>query len=174
MTHVHPAPSDTNRLYVVTDICGLYRSDDGGKTFGRIDRTMSPTSRANVHTRALSVNPRNADRFVAMTGYRYADRTGLWASSDGGRTCKQKLTVLCNGDDETRYDMTPQRRDATNSDRLVAATFTEGVYESIDNGMTWRELGKLPGVVPSDLLMDRSNPKTVRHFWILRGSSGEV
>lgn len=74
------APSDGNRIYALVEAKkgGLFRSDDGGKSFSRINAHRVLRQRAWYYS-TMRVDPTNADVI-------WFPQVGLVRSKDGGRT----------------------------------------------------------------------------------------
>ncbi len=151
------APSNPNILYVGTgeadmrsDISfgkGVYRSDDGGKSWHFLG--LSDTEQIG----RIVVDPRNPDIvLVAALGHAYGpnDQRGVFRSADGGRAWRKVLYRDANtGAIELSMD-------PGNPGILYAALWdarrppwsayapTEGpgggLFQSLDDGMTWKEL----------------------------------
>ncbi len=152
------APSNPNIIYVgsgeglqrpdLTTGDGIYRSNDGGKTWGHFglrDAQQIPQ---------IVVDPRNPERlFVAALGHPYGpnEERGIFRSNDGGRTFQK---VLYKGPDVGAADVA---LDPKNPDTVYAALwearqgpwengqFTgpgSGLFKSTDGGTTWNLIGK--------------------------------
>ena len=153
------AASDPKRCYGWTDVGGFHRSDDGGQTWHALHGNLpGRTDKAHHYVRGLSVDPRNADRLLVAVGSRWEDRAGVFASDDGGRTFRNTLPALFNGDDPGRGDGAVFARDPSNADRVLVGSLRDGLFESRDNGQTWRNLG-LKETAPIDVIIDRADPQ---------------
>ncbi len=124
---------------------GIYRSDDGGKTWKRMGLEHSE------HISKIIVNPQNSDViYVAVQGPLWSpggDR-GFYLSTDGGKTWQKTL-----GDNEWT-GVTDIAIDPRNPDVVYAATWQHartvgafmgggpksGIYKSTDGGRTWKRL----------------------------------
>jgi photosystem II stability/assembly factor-like uncharacterized protein len=124
---------------------GVYRSDDGGKSW----RNMG--LRDSEHIGKILVHPKNSDIvFVAAQGPLWSaggDR-GLYKTTDGGRTWKAVLTVS-EHTGATDVVMDPRNPDvllaATHQRRRHVWTLINGgpesaIYKSTDGGETWRKI----------------------------------
>jgi photosystem II stability/assembly factor-like uncharacterized protein len=124
---------------------GVYRSQDGGKTWENMGL------KASEHIGTVLVDPRNSNTvFAAAQGPLWApggDR-GVYKSTDGGKTWKQALKVdEWTGANEVRFD-------PRNPDVLFATTYQRhrkvwslinggpgcAIWKSIDGGETWKKL----------------------------------
>jgi len=149
------APSDPNVLYVGTgEACirgdishgdGVYKSTDGGKTWKNIGLKDTQTIARVI------VNPHNPDLvFVAAFGHAFGPNPerGVFRSTDGGQTWEK---VLYKDENTGAIDLTS---DPTNAHVLFAALWQarrtpyslssggpgSGLYKSIDDGKTWKQL----------------------------------
>jgi photosystem II stability/assembly factor-like uncharacterized protein len=126
---------------------GIYRSQDGGKTWKNMGLEKSE------HLSKIIVHPTNSNTlWVASQGplWSKGGERGLYKTTDGGKTWTRKL-----GDDEW-VGATDILIDPRNPDVLYAATWQRqrtvagymgggpgtAIYKSEDGGETWRELKK--------------------------------
>ena len=153
--------SDPNTIYVgmgespvrgnVSHGDGVYKSTDAGKTWKRIglDDTRQ-ISRIRVH-------PRNPDIvYVAALGHIFGpnEQRGVFRSKDGGKNWEK---ILYRGDKAGAIDLII---DPGNANTLYASFWEVyrkpwtlesggpggGIFKSIDNGDTWTELTRNPGL----------------------------
>ncbi len=174
------APSNSNIIYVGAGEnnssrssysgTGIYRSDDGGKTWKHLG--LSDTH----HIGRIIVDPRNPDTvYVAAIGhlYTYNKERGVYKTTDGGKTWKKILYV---NDKTGAIDLVINPK---NPDILYAAmwqrdrrawNFVEsgegsGIYRTKDGGKIWEKLtkglpsGKIVGRIGLDIY--QSNPKII-------------
>ncbi|MBL0179816.1 MAG: glycosyl hydrolase [Gemmatimonadetes bacterium] len=130
---------------------GVYRSEDGGKSFKRMGLEKSE------HIGKIVVDPRNSDVvYVAAQGPLWADGgdRGLYKTTDGGKTWTSIITV------SPQTGVTDVVLDPRNPDVLIAATWQRrrhywtlinggpesSLQRSTDGGKTWR---KISGGIPS-------------------------
>ncbi len=92
------APDDAQTLYVGSVSTGIYRSTDGGKTWGAVNNGMEIVPGAALRVTALVVDDGNPNRVIAATSYGVGTRfapDGIYESSDGG----QNWTRLADAED---------------------------------------------------------------------------
>ena len=126
---------------------GIYRSDDGGKSWDNMGLKESQ------HISKIIVHPKNSNVvWVAAQGplWNKGDERGLYKTTDGGKTWKKTL-----GNNEWT-GVTDIVIDPLDPDRLYAATWDRhrtvaaymgggpgsGIHRSTDGGETWEQLKK--------------------------------
>jgi photosystem II stability/assembly factor-like uncharacterized protein len=124
---------------------GIYRSDDGGKTWRNLGL------KASEHIGRIIVDPRDSNViYVAAAGPLWApggDR-GVFKSADGGKTWKNVLTISEN------TGVNDIAQDPNQPDTLLATAYQRrrhqwtlidggpesAIYKSDDAGATWRKI----------------------------------
>jgi photosystem II stability/assembly factor-like uncharacterized protein len=124
---------------------GIYRSDDGGKTWRNLGL------KASEHIGRILVDPRDSNViYVASAGPLWSgggDR-GVFKSTDGGKTWKNVLTI---GENTGVNDI---EQDPNHPDTLLAAAYQRrrhqwtlidggpesAIYKSDDAGATWKKI----------------------------------
>lgn len=155
LQHAVFAPSLPSRLYLSSDVGGLFRSDDSGATWHMLHGAL-PAEAGNYSVRGVLIDPRDADRVTIATD------TGVWRSADAGKTWTRLLAARFDGNGEHRADGRVLVASPGDSDKLYAAAIDTGVHISSDGGKTWRTTGPA-GLFPVDLLIDQRNP---RRLWL--------
>src|SRR5215831_12710050 len=124
---------------------GVYRSDDGGKTWKNVGL------KASEHIGRIAIDPKDSNIvYVAAQGPLWGpggDR-GLYKTTDGGKTWKQILKISENtgvtdvvidpNNPETIYAASYQRR--RHMWTLIDGGPESAIYKSTDAGATWNKL----------------------------------
>jgi photosystem II stability/assembly factor-like uncharacterized protein len=124
---------------------GIYRSDDGGKTWRNLGL------KASEHIGKMVIDPRDSNVvYVASQGPLWAsggDR-GLYKTTDGGKTWKKVLDISENtgvsdiamdpGNPDILLVTSYQRR--RHQWTLIDGGPESGIYKSIDAGATWQRI----------------------------------
>ena len=155
MQNVVLSPTDPKRLYAYGDMCGVYRSDTGGKDWRLIQNNL-PGTAGNHGYAGMLVDPRNADKVILATGDQWAQE-GIYRSEDGGKTWTKTLSAQWLGNGPLRGSGFLLARDPQHPDILLAASVGTGAFRSEDNGATWAPSGA-EGIYSTDVRFDRANP----------------
>ena len=153
------APSEPSRWYSFCDVCGPWRSDDGGESWTALDARM-PLEMRSVRAdevRDLSIDPRDADSFVMAGGRFFENPGGIYVTRDGGRTFRRTLQARFYGDGNRRRLGRCIARNPANPDVIVCGEDWDGLFRSNDNGETWRPIG-LERTWITDVRWDAGNP----------------
>lgn len=121
------SPADPNRIFVLVDdknaeAGGLYRSDDGGRSWAHVDKNER-IWRRGWYFGGVTVDPKNANVV-------YVCNTALYRSDDGGRHFNP-IKGSPGGDDYHHLWIDPN-----NPSHLIVGS-DQGVVVSLDRGQTW-------------------------------------
>ena len=154
-------PTDPEVLYSVIDVTGPYRSDDGGRHWRPLAQNLDMAEVMNCADiiASLSVDPRDEDSFVFVSGNVWQRAAGTYFSRDGGLTFHHAAALRFKLGDYNRSGE-PLARNPRNPDELVAASYEDGIFRSADNGETWTFVGE-KGVPFCDVRYDRKVPGRV-------------
>ncbi len=158
---------------------GVYRSEDGGKTFQNMGLKKSE------HIGRIIIDPRNSHVYVAAQGPLWGPggERGLYKSTDDGKTWKAILTISENTGitdivmdprhPDTLYTASYQRRRHVFT--LINGGPESAIYKSTDAGATWTKLKSgLPGgdMGRIGLSISPQNPDVVYAIIEAEGKSG--
>ncbi len=128
---VSVSPANPDRLWAqveaAADQGGLYRSDDGGATWDRVNKQRMLQQRASYYTHVFA-DPVDADTVYALN-------TGLYKSTDGGRTF-QGFAFGCCDDDVAHSDNHDLWINPTNPQVMIDAN-DGGAIVSLNGGTSW-------------------------------------
>ena len=119
------APSNPRRIYVIADAKegGLFRSDDAGATFVKTSGDQRIWQRGWYFTK-VAVDPRNADVV-------YVPNTGVYKSTDAGRTWGAPIKASPGGDDYHQIWIEPD-----DPGRMIVGG-DQGTIVTVDGTRTW-------------------------------------
>jgi photosystem II stability/assembly factor-like uncharacterized protein len=133
---------------------GVYRSDDGGRSWRNVGLKTSE------HIGRIAIDPRDSNVvFVAAQGplWSAGGERGLYKTTDGGKTWKAVIpgtentgatdVVIDPSNPDTMYAATWQRR--RHFYTLINGGPETALYKSVDGGNTWARLRS--GLPPGDL-----------------------
>ncbi|MGE3465781.1 MAG: glycosyl hydrolase [Pyrinomonadaceae bacterium] len=133
---------------------GVYRSDDGGRSWRNVGLKTSE------HIGRIAIDPRDSNVvFVAAQGPLWSSggERGLYKTTDGGKTWKAVIKI------SEHTGVTDVVIDPSNPDIMYAASWQRrrhfytlinggpesGIYKSVDGGNTWNRIRS--GLPPGDL-----------------------
>ncbi|MBL7817028.1 MAG: glycosyl hydrolase [Saprospiraceae bacterium] len=136
---------ENNNQRVVGYGDGIYKSEDGGKTWKNMGL------KASEHIGMIAVNPKNSDEvFVAVYGPVWAagGERGIYKTTDGGKTWKQVLNISqYTGCNEVLIDSRNPNIIYAAAHQRMRHVFTyvsggpeSAIYKSTDGGTTWNKL----------------------------------
>ena len=127
------APSRANRVYAVVEAkdTWLYRSDDTGASWERVNASLAVTARP-FYFGHLVVDPNDHDRV-------YKPGLSFGVSTDGGKS----FTGIFGPGGNIHSDLHAVWVNPANSNELLVGT-DGGVYQSFDKGQRFRFVGALP------------------------------
>jgi photosystem II stability/assembly factor-like uncharacterized protein len=142
------APSLPSRLYLVVEArnAGIYRSDDAGESWTRVNSDPRVVARPNDAT-DIRVHPANPDIVFVPT-------IVTWKSTDGGRTFTG-FRGAPGGDDYQRMWINPNNPD------IIAMTADQGAIVTLNGGQTWSSWYNQPTAAFYHVTTDNAFPYRV-------------
>ncbi len=143
------APSEPKRLFATVEAtreAGLYRSDDAGESWYRVNADPRVTSRASDFAE-VKVHPKNPD--IVFTG-----SIVTWKSTDGGKTFTG-FRGAPGGDDYHRLWINPQNPD------IILIGSDQGAIITVNGGETWSSWYNQPTAQMYHVTTDNAFPYRV-------------
>jgi len=153
------APSDSNRIYALVDspkLGGLYRSDDAGESWERINSDDRLWGRGDDFA-CVRVDPKDKDKL-------YIANISTYRSTDGGRNFTA-IKGAPGGDDYHTIWINPQ------NPQIIALAVDQGVVISVNGGETWSSWYNQPTAQFYHVITDNQFP-----YWVYGGQqeSGSI
>lgn len=162
-------PTNPQRLWVGAVSGGLWKSENGGATWGQIDDWWN-----NLSVGCVALDPQNPNVIRVGTGEgfwslahlqrsfsHFVRGAGVLESTDGGATWTQ-LPGTANWQHTTRIAISP-----LSPDLLLASRRPGGIARSIDGGQTWTDVtaGMVTDPFSYQVLFDPNDPtKAIAHL----------
>jgi photosystem II stability/assembly factor-like uncharacterized protein len=144
------APSDGNRMYALVDARGqaggLYRSDDAGATWKRVNGENRVYGRGSDFA-CVRVDPKNRDVI-------YVANTSTYRSTDAGQTFTA-IKGAPGGDDYHTVWINP------NNPNIIALALDQGATISVNYGRTWSSWYNQPTAQFYHVITDNQIPYNV-------------
>lgn len=129
-------------LYARSDVAGVFKTTNGGKSWDAINSGMNLVSDHYCHS--LAINPFDSKMLLRASGdvrsFKFTGR--IHKSTDGGnhwKLVKDKLDFWGNGDTRMLGELIAF--DPLQKGRIAVGTYSKGVYISNDNGEHWSYSG---------------------------------
>ena len=157
-------------VYIGYDDMGLFRTEDGGSSYFRLDPLQDPAFGALTDIDAVKdimVDPSNGDLYISrwqgsQGGYNAGFTAGgIAMSSDMGNT----ITEISSGLTEGRCDLILDQTSGSAGNRtLYTAIYNDGVYKSTNSGSSWTSINTGLGADAAaawEIAIDPSNSSTL-------------
>jgi len=144
------APSDPSRIYLIVQANpaqgGVYRSDDAGATWRRVNHENRVWGRANDFA-GIRVDPKNPDVV-------YSANTSTYRSTDGGQTFTA-FKGAPGGDDYHTIWINP------NNPNIILIGSDQGATLTVNYGRTWSSWYNQPTAQFYHVITDKQRP-----YWV--------
>jgi photosystem II stability/assembly factor-like uncharacterized protein len=143
------APSDPKRIYATVDapkLGGIYRSDDAGESWQRVNEEARLWSRGDDFAE-VKVDPKNE-------GVLYVANTSVYSSTDGGKTFSA-IKGAPGGDDYHTIWINPDNPD------IILLAGDQGVAITVNGGKTWSSWYNQPTAQFYHVITDNQFPYRV-------------
>lgn len=154
---VLPDPSSPNTVYAGVDVGGVYRSDDYGETWIPANKGLNwPSDRLVA---ALAIDPETGILYLGTGGY---GKGGIFTSTDKGESWKlltRKVIFNSRGVRQSRGRGLIVI-DPSDSGVIYAGSYRDGLFRSVDGGITWTNIG-LKGRRISSVLVSPADSKVI-------------
>ena len=153
------APSDSNRIYALVDapkLGGLYRSDDAGESWERINSDERLWGRGDDFA-CVRVDPKEKDKL-------YIANISTYRSTDGGKNFTA-IKGAPGGDDYHTIWINPD------NPQIIALAVDQGIVISVNGGETWSSWYNQPTAQFYHVITDNQFP-----YWVYGGQqeSGSI
>ncbi len=146
------AHSDPQRLYAVVDapqLGGVYRSDDAGESWQRVNSEMRVWGRGSDFAE-VKIDPKNKDIV-------YVANTSAYRSTDGGRTFTA-FKGAPGGDDYHTFWINPD------DPQIILLAGDQGAVVTVNGGRTWSSWYNQPTAQFYHVITDNQFP-----YWVYGG-----
>lgn len=149
------AAGSSSIVYACSDQGGVYKSTDGGKSFGKVD-----TGLPNTQAWSLALHATNADTLWVSLGSGGA----IWKSTNGGKTWNASSGGMTGIAGTSEFRTVAIAR--SNPNYLYCASWNRpaSAYRSTDGGATWTRI--VNNASTSTLIGGTGNPSGLHFQWL--------
>lgn len=138
-------PKEPNLVYIRTDNAGFFRWNPTDKSWLPLTDRFPPSQINYYGGEALALDPNNPNLVYIATGKYVSEPGTIFKSTDRGATWVQSnLKVPMGGDQEKRWAGNRLAVNPFNSNWLLFGSRKNGLWRSIDGGMTWTQVTAFP------------------------------
>lgn len=158
-------PNNSNLVYFGSRLNGLWKTEDGGKTWNQVNPSLVPTGNSHPETNQLAgityvVFDANSGTINGKTKVIYAGVSGegIYRSNDAGTTWE----LLTNG---PAKDLVPQQAVVNNQGELITSFY--GIKNKLDGGVWkftpsgWQDITPKKERNYSAITVDPNKPNTI-------------
>ena len=149
------SPTVPNLVYARTDVGGAYRWNQSSGQWTPLFDSLpynDPVLLAGNGVESMAIDPNNPDRVYAAVGiYTWQGQSAIFRSSDEGQTWQRtNLPFGLGGNQDGRSDGERLMVDPNDSAILFLGTNQNGLWKSVDYGVTWNQVTSFPVTTTSN------------------------
>ena len=145
VTGIYLHPKEPNLVYIRTDNAGFFRWNQTDKSWLPLTDHFLPSQINYYGGEALALDPNNSKLVYIATGKYMSEPGTIFKSTNRGATWVQSnLKVPMGGDQEKRWAGNRLAVNPFNSNWLLFGSRKNGLWRSVDGGMTWVQVTALP------------------------------
>ena len=141
-------PAQRGLYYVRTDIGGAYRWDEAARHWAPLLDWLPFRERNLLGVESLAVDPTDAKKlYIAAGTYLDGPNGAILRSSDQGRHFETvHVPFKMGGNEEGRFAGERLQVDPNHPQTLFLGTRLNGLWRSVDSGITWNRLRRFPAM----------------------------
>ncbi len=150
-------PRQKGLIYARTDVGGAYRWDDTTRHWIPLTDWIGPADVNLTGIESLAVDASDPNRVYLAAGTYTRNAAAILRSDDKGRTFQRADVPFNMGANETgRFNGERLAVDPNDGKILFFGSREDGLWKSIDRGVTWQKVAGFPNLKPEPELADRS------------------
>jgi photosystem II stability/assembly factor-like uncharacterized protein len=175
-------PKEKNLLYARTDMGGAYRWEESSKEWIPLLDWVSYEDYNLLGVESLGLDPNDPDRLYLACGTYTDDKTpngAILVSLDRGKTFKRvNVPFKMGGNENGRGNGERLAVDPNDGNIIYLGTRLNGLWKSIDKGMSWNQVKSFPNIVDTTSTLTPWGSKYVLSsgivFVLFDGASGKI
>lgn len=153
------APTNSKRIYMTSDVGGLFRSDNSGLTWRMLHGSL-PADAGSYSVRGIAVDPRNEDRVLLGLGNSWGNVKGVWETTNGGASWRKLFDCMFEANGWYRSAGNVLVMSPRDPNFIIAAPLGGGIARSTNGGKTWTSSGP-DDICPTAVMFDRANANRI-------------